>query len=132
MSRVGLAAALIIALGAPAHAQRQLTQNEIIGSIAGCMTETAPKDWKRLIFTLDQENPQRDNPGKTVSSHKAVAGKSAEGPARDIKPCRRPNWMNQAVQAFRETQDEKARLWTGITVTLERDGRYTINYRYPK
>jgi hypothetical protein len=60
-----------------------------------------------------------------------MAGKG-ESALRDFKPCRRPDWVSRAVQAFRESQDEKARGWVGITVTVEREGRYTINFRYPK
>ena len=106
------------------------SQEEIVGRIAECMRETAPKDWRQLAFTLDQEFPDPEKPGKVSASHKA-AGK-ADKALRDIKPCRRPDWVSRAVQAFRETQDEQASRWTGITVTLERDGKYTINFRYPK
>jgi hypothetical protein len=127
------AAVMVLAfLCMPSHAQIQVrvTQESIIGKIAECMSETAPKDWRQIVFTLDQETADRDNPGKQVASHKA-AGR-ADKVLREIKPCRRPDWVSRAVQAFRETQDEKARGWTGITVTLERDGHYAINYRYPK
>jgi hypothetical protein len=130
MTRTLPACALITMLCAPAHAQIEYDQEEVIARIAECMKETAPPDWKRLIFTLDQQFSSRDRPGKSTASHKAIAGN--DDSPRDIKPCRRPDWVSKAVQTFRETQDEKARLWTGITVMLERDGRYTINYRYPK
>ena len=127
------AAAMVLAfLCAPSQAQVQvqITQEALIGKIAQCMTETAPKDWREIVFTLDQESADPENPGKVVASHKA-AGK-ADKALREIKPCRRPDWVSRAVQTFRELQGEKERGWTGITVTLERDGRYTINYRYPK
>ncbi len=130
MTRFFPAAGLIVALGVPAHAQQQYTQEDVIAKVVECMRETAPKDWRQLVFTLDQETSDPENPGKTVASHQA-AGK-ADKALRTIKPCRRPDWVSKAVQAFRETQDEKARLWTGITVVLERDGHYSIDYRYPK
>lgn len=124
------AALLLAALCAPSYAQLQYSQEDIIGRIADCMKETAPKDWTRLTFKLDQDTADPENPGNVVASHKAVV--KGEKAAQDIKPCRRPDWVSRAVQTFRETQDEKARQWTGITVTLERNGRYMINYRYPK
>jgi hypothetical protein len=127
------AAAMVLAvLCVPSHGQVKvrITQDAIIGKVVECMSESAPRDWRQLVFTLDQESPDPENPGKAVASHKA-AGKADKAP-REIKPCRRPDWVSKAVQRFRELQDEKARLWTGITLTLERDGRYTINYRYPK
>jgi hypothetical protein len=123
-----LVASLLVGMaGAPAHAQRRYTQEEIVVRIAQCMMESAPQDWKRLIFTLDEKPGAR---GKATGSHQAVAG--SDGAPRDIKPCRRPDWVSKAVQTFRETQDEKASRWTGVTVTMERDGRFSINFRYPK
>jgi hypothetical protein len=122
-----LAIAIVGVTGFPAHAQRRYTQEEIVVRIGECMMESAPQDWKRLIFTLDEKSGGK---GKATGLHQAVAG--GNGAPREIKPCRRPDWVSRAVQTFRETQDEKARRWTGVTVTMERDGRYTINFRYPK
>jgi hypothetical protein len=130
MIRIFAASALMTALLAPAQAQTKYTPEEIVGRIAECMKETAPKDWQKLVFTLDQESADPESPGKVVASHKA-AGKADKAP-RDIKPCRRPDWVSKAVQAFRESQNEKERLWTGVTVTMERDGRYSATFRYPK
>ena len=115
---------------APAPAQSEFTQDDIIGKIVECMRETAPKDWRQMVFTLDQEFPDPENPGKVVTSQKAAS--NADKALHAIKPCRRPDWLTQAVQRFRELQDEKTREWTGITLVFERDGHYTINYRYPK
>ncbi|MEW6690811.1 MAG: hypothetical protein AB1452_17165, partial [Pseudomonadota bacterium] len=122
--RLLLVAAIVAMAGAPAQAQRRYTNEEIVGRIAECMKESAPEDWKRLIFTLDEKPGNR---GKVTGLHQAIAG-SANGAPREIKPCRRPDWVSRAVQTFRETQDEKARRWTGITLAIERDGRYTINF----
>ena len=131
----GKRCAVVIALAvlcAPSYGQVhvQITQETLIKKIVECMSETAPKDWRELVFTLDQESADPENPGKIVASHKA-AGK-AEKALHDIKPCRRPDWVSRAVQTFRELQDEKERRWTGITLTVLRDGRFTVNYRYPK
>jgi hypothetical protein len=126
-----LCAASLAASGAAAQAQVKYTPAEIVGRIAECMKESAPKDWKRLIFTLDQQSPDPENPGKIVASHKAVVGKADSAP-RDIKPCRRPDWVSRAVQTFRESQNEKERGWTGVTITMESDGRYSATFRYPK
>ena len=123
-------AAALAGLALQVQAQVKYSAEEIVGRVAECMKETAPKDWTRLIFTLDQQNADRDNPGKTTASHKAV-GKDGDAP-RDIKPCRRPDWVSKAVQSFRENQNAKERLWTGVTVTIERDGRFSATFRYPK
>ena len=127
-----VAAMVLAALCAPSHGQMQIriTQESLIKKIVECMNESAPKDWRELVFTLDQESADPENPGKVVASHKA-AGK-ADKALREIPPCRRPDWVSKAVQTFRELQDEKERSWTGITLVVQRDGRFTINYRYPK
>lgn len=130
MIKALLWAALVLAASAAAHAQRRYTQEEIVAKIAECMVENAPDDWQRLIFKLDQEPPGGGRKGKATIEHKVVPG-TADGAPRDLKPCR-PDYVPKAVNTFRETQDEKARRWTGITVTMERDGRYTVNFRYPK
>lgn len=126
-----LLAALALTAGATAQAQKRYTHEEIVGKIAECMSETAPEDWKRLIFRLDREASGAGKKGKVTVEYKVMAG-SADGAAREMKPCRRPDWVPRAVETFRETQDAKARSWTGVTVTMERDGRYTVTFRYPK
>jgi len=123
--------ALLAALAAPAQAQITYSPEEIAGRIAECMKESAPADWKKLIFTLEQQSPDPQNPGKITASHKVVAGRADSAP-RDMKPCRRPDWVSRAVQAFRESQSEKERLWTGVTVTIDSDGNYSATFRYPK
>jgi hypothetical protein len=123
--------ALLAALAAQAQAQITYSAEEIVGRIAECMKESAPADWKKLIFTLDQQTPDPENPGKTTASHKAVAGRADSAP-REIKPCRRPDWVPRAVQAFRESQNEKERGWTGVTVTMELEGKYSVTFRYAK
>ena len=130
MIKAVLLATLALAVSATAHAQRRYSQEEIIAKIAGCMLENAPEDWQRLTFRLDEEPPGGGRRGKITFEHQVVSG-TADSAPQDLKPCR-PQYVPSAVNTFRETQDEQARTWTGITVTLERDGRYSINYRYPK
>ena len=121
MTKSFLAAALALALGAPALAQTRYTQEEIVAKIGACMKENAPEDWQRMIFSMDE--------GK-APIHEVVAKSSGAKP-HALKPCR-ADYVPKAVNTFRESQDDKAKTWNGITVTIERDGRYSINYRYPK
>ena len=105
---------------APAHAQTRYTPEEIVVKIAACLSENAPQDWQRFIVTVEN--------GK--ATHKVVAGSPDSAP-KDTKPCR-PDYVAKAVNAFRETQDAKARAWTGVTVTIEKQGPYSVDFRYPK
>ena len=125
-----LSAMVALAASAAAHAQKPYSDKEIISSIAACMLENAPQDWQRLIFTLEEEAPTEDQKRTGTFEHKVVTSAPGSEP-QDLKPCR-PLYVPTAVNALRENQDAKARAWTGITITLERDGRYSINYRYPK
>lgn len=120
ITKACMAVGLIAALSLPAHAQRRYTQEEIVGKIAECMVENAPQDWQRLIFSVDK--------GK-AATHQVIAGNDSA--PKDLKPCR-PDYVPKAVNAFRESQDGREKTWTGVTVTMEKDGRFSINFRYPK
>src|SRR5262249_8548126 len=108
MTRILLAVLLVAS--APAHAQTRYTPEEIVGKIAACMVENAPQDWQRFIVTVE----------KGKATHKVVTG-SADSAPKDAKPCR-PDYVAKAVNAFRETQDAKGKTWTGVTVTMEKEG----------
>ena len=127
--KLGLAL-LALGLGGAANAQMRFTDAEIVGAIGKCLTENAPENWQTVIFTLDEVPAVEGKKASTVVDHKVVVG--AEGnPPKDVKPCR-PDYAAKAVYTFRENQDEKSRGWTGVTVTLHRDRRYSIAFRYPK
>ena len=123
-------AVLGLVVGGAACAQTRFTDAEIVGAIGKCLLENAPENWQAVIFTLDEVPAAAGKPATTVIEHKVIVG--AEGnPPQDVKPCR-PDYAAQASNTFRENQDEKSRGWTGVTVTLQRDRRYSIAYRYPK
>jgi hypothetical protein len=126
----GVFALLALAVGGAANAQTRFTDAEIVGAIGKCLQENAPENWQTVIFTLDQVPAAAGTSASTTIEHKVVVG-SESNPPQDVKPCR-PDFASQAANTFRENQDEKSRGWTGITVTLHRDRRYSIAYRYPK
>jgi hypothetical protein len=132
MKKIGIAALALLALaaGGAAIAQMRFTDAEIVGAIGKCMIENAPENWQTVIFTLDEVPAAAGKKASTTVSHKVVVG-SENSPPQDVKPCR-PDYAAKAANTFRENQDEKARGWTGVTVTLQRDRRYSIAYRYPK
>ena len=114
---ISAAAAMLCSL---AQAQTRYTPEQIVTKIAACMVENAPQDWQRFIVTVDR--------GK--STHKVVTGSPDSAP-KDAKPCR-ADYTAKAVNAFRETQDDKAKTWTAVVITMEKDGRYTVDFKYPK
>lgn len=123
-------ALLLAAAGGVANAQVRFTDAEIVGFIGKCLQENAPENWQTVIFTLDQVPAAAGRQASTTVSHKVVVG-SESSPPQDVKPCR-PDYATKAVETFRENQDVKSRGWTGVTVTLQKDRRYSIAFRYPK
>ena len=122
--------ALALAVGGGAHAQRRFADAEIVSLIGKCLNENAPENWQTLIFKLDRLPAVASGQPSVATEHQVIVG--AEGsPPQELKPCR-PDYVEKAVETFRESQEEKARGWTGVTITLNRDGRYSINFRYPK
>ena len=121
---------LAFTVSGAAGAQTRFTDAEIVGAIGRCLQENAPENWQTVIFTMDQIPAAGGKPATTITKHQVVVG--AEGnPPQDVKPCR-PDYAEKASYTFRENQDDKARTWTGVSVTLQRDRRYSIAYRYPK
>ncbi len=127
--KLGLAL-LALGLGAATNAQMRFTDAEIVGAIGKCLIENAPENWQTVIFTLDEVPAVPGKKASSTASHKMVVG-SENNPPQDVKPCR-PDYATKASYTFRENQDEKARSWTGVTVTLHKDRRYSIAFRYPK
>jgi hypothetical protein len=123
-------ALLALAPGGAANAQTRFTDAEVVGAIGKCLLENAPENWQTVIFTLDEGPAAAGAKSTATTSHKVVVG-TESSPPQDVKPCR-PDYAAKAVETLRENQDVKARSWTGVTVTLHRDRRYSIAYRYPK
>ncbi len=132
MKKIAIAVAALLALapGGGAMAQTRFTDAEIVGAIGKCLIEHAPENWQTVIFMLDQVPAAAGKKASATVSHKMVVG-SESNPPQDVKPCR-PDYAAKAVETFRENQDEKSRGWTGVTVTLHKDRRYSIAFRYPK
>ena len=128
--KAALFATLALAASGAAQAQLRYTDEQIVVAISNCLTENAPSDWQILTFTLDEAPAVAGRQKPAAGEHKVVVG-AESNPPQDLKPCR-PDYVPKAVNTFRENQDEKARRWTGITVTVHRDGRFSVTYRYPK
>jgi len=128
--KAGLLAILALSVSGAALAQRHFTNEEIVGLIGSCMAENAPDDWRTFIFRLDQGEPVAGKRPAPVVEHKVIAGAAGNAP-QDLKPCR-PDYVPKAVNTFRENQDEKGKRWTGIVLTIQRDGSFSVTYNYPK
>jgi hypothetical protein len=123
-----LLAVLALSIGGAAQAQRHFTNEEIVGLVGQCMAENAPDDWQTFIFKLQLAEAGSKKPPSV--EHKVITGAAGNAP-QDLKPCRE-DYIPKAVNTFRENQDEKARRWTGIVLTIQRDGKFSVNFEYPK
>ena len=128
--RAVLLAILALSVSSAAQAQRQFSNEEIVGLIGRCMAENAPDDWQTFIFKLEQGPDGAGKKKPALVEHKVIVGDAGSAP-QDLKPCR-PDYVPKAVNTFRENQDAKARRWTGIVVTIKRDGGFSVTYNYPK
>lgn len=125
-----LIASFALSPGGPAQAQMRFTNEEIVSLIGKCMAENAPENWQTFIFRLEQGPSAGGKRPAPVIEHKVVVG-AAGSPPQDLKPCR-PDYAPKAVNTFRENQDEKAKRWTGIVLTIQRDGKFSVTFNYPK
>ena len=128
--RAVLIAVFALSAAGAAYAQRHFTNEEIVGLIGQCMAENAPDDWQTLMFRLEQAPRGAGKENAPIIEHKVITGTAGSAP-QDLKPCR-PDFVPKAVNTFRENQDEKARRWTGIVITIRRDGAFSVTYDYPK
>ncbi len=128
--KLTLLAILAVAVSAAAHAQRRYSDQEIVSAISQCMIENAPENWLTLIFTLEPAPALAGKEQSAAVQHKVIVGAESSPPS-DLRPCR-PDYIQKAVNTFRENQDEKARGWTGITLTVHKDGRFSVTFHYPK
>ena len=125
-----LLAILALSVSSAVHAQRHFTNEEIVSLIGQCMAENAPEDWQALIFKMGQGPAVAGKLPAPVVEHKVVVG-AAGNPPQDLKPCR-PDYVPKAVNTFRENQDEKSRRWTGVVLTIQRNGGFGLTFNYPK
>ena len=128
--KVLLPAILALSSGGAAQAQRHFSNEEIVGLIGRCLAENAPDDWQSLSFKMKQTAPGAGKENSPIAEHTVITASAGSVP-QDLKPCR-PDYVPKAVNTFRENQDQKAKRWTGIEITIRRDGTFSVTYDYPK
>ncbi len=121
---------VLLAVSAASQAQRRYSNEEIMAAISRCLLENAPEGWQSVIFTLKPAPAAAGEHKPATVEHKVIVG-AADSAPKNLKPCR-PDYVPKAVNTFRENQEGKARDWTGITITVQRDGRYSLAFHYPE
>jgi len=99
---------------------------EVAQEIAKCMLETAPSDWQKLFMII--ELPEAGAPAGRV---RYMATRDFAPDPVAYTPCD-PQVPAKLLMEARETQATERRGWTGARLIISRDGRFDLNYDYPK
>ena len=120
---------LFLALG-PESAFAQsasLSETDAVARIAECIAQGAPADWQRLYMVIELTKPG-DETGRV-----RYLARRASAPDEPVAytPCdtRKPAMI--LIEA-RKHQAPERKGWTGARLTLHNDGKFELNYDYPK
>lgn len=122
-------AALAVAL-APALASAQQASPEerkAVAAIAKCLAEGLPRQWQRVLMIVHLPSPG----AQTGDVQYLVAPAGAGGQLEPFTPCdvKRPTRL---LLDLRQRLPAARRGWTSARLALEPDGRFALNYGYPK
>jgi len=99
---------------------------EVAQEIAKCMLQTAPNDWQKLFMII--ELPEANAPSGRV---RYMASRDFAPDPEAYTPCD-PQVPAKLLMDARESQAAERRGWTGARFVISRDGRFDLNYDYPK
>ena len=119
-----LLAALLPATGFGQTASK--TETETAAEIAQCMAQTAPDDWQQLYMVI--ELPEAGAPAGRV---RYLAMRLTTAVPEPYVPCD-PKKPAQLLMESRADQSAERRGWTGARLVIHRNGRFDLNYDYPK
>ena len=104
-----------------------LAETEAVARIAECIVQGAPDDWQRLYVVIDLAKP-----GDETGQVRYLATRaSAPGEPVAYTPCdtRKPAII---LLDARKRQTPERKGWIGARLTLHEDGKFELNYDYPK
>jgi hypothetical protein len=125
-----LTALLAVALAAPGALLAQTASAEetkAVTEIVECLLEGLPEDWVRAEMKIELAQPGADT-GDVL--YMVARGDSADK-LQAFTPCdvRKPA---RAMLELRKTLPMERRPWIAATLLLQRDGKFGLNYDYPK
>ena len=104
-----------------------IAETDAVARIAECLAQGPPPDWRRLYMVI--ELPQ---PGAETGEVRYLAAR-ASAPTAPVAytPCdtRKPAMI--LIEA-RKRQAPERKGWTGARLVLHDDGKFELNYDYPK
>ena len=120
---------LLLAL-APAGAFAQSAspaEMEAVARMAECLVQGAPDGWQHIYMVIDLPEP-----GATSGKVRYLAARSPAGDQRiEYTPCDVGRPADILIES-RAKQPPERRGWTGARLTLHANGKFELNYDYPK
>ena len=123
-----LTALLLLAASGPALAQEaSLEESRAVTSIVECLLEGVPEQWQRVKMIVALPEPRAETGKVEYLVSTTPEGEDFEA----FQPCdlRRPP---RTLLDFRNTQETAKQGWIGALLLLQRDGRFALNYDFPK
>ena len=119
-----------LALAAPACALAQEAskhETQVVQSVVECLAAGLPEDWTRAEMIVELAKPG----ASTGDVQYLVARKDSEDKLEPFTPCdfRKPA---RTLLETRKTQPRAKRGWTKASLVLQLDGKFALNYEYPK
>jgi len=118
--------ALLAPPGAPAQ-EASKDETQIVQSVVECLAAGLPEDWARAEMVVELAKP-----GATTGDVQyLVARKDSEDKLEPFTPCD----IRKAARTLLETrksQPAAKRGWTVARLVLQRDGKFSLNYEYPR
>lgn len=104
-----------------------IAETNAVARIAECLVQGAPNDWQRLYMVIELEKP-----GDATGNVRYLAMRLLD-PDHPVAytPCdiRKPALV--LIEA-RKSQAPERQGWTGARLVLHDDGKFELNYDYPK
>jgi hypothetical protein len=120
-------ALIILAALAPSFALPQAastSETAIVASIAQCLVQGAPQGWQRLYMVVELKEPLAQ-----TGDVRYVAERDGEREA--YVPCDVREPARLLIEARKEQGPERSG-WTGARLIIQSDGKFQLNYDYPK
>lgn len=120
--------AVTLALPALAYAQTASEkETAAVQSMLECLVQGLPEDWRRAEMMVELAKPGAD----TGDVEYTVVRSGAQDKPEAFTPCdvRKPP---RTLLDARKSQAPARRGWTRARLVLQSDGKFEINYEYPK
>jgi hypothetical protein len=127
MKHLAIMLSLALAAGGAFAQSASLAETEAVARVAECIVEGAPDDWQRLYMVIDLAQPG-DETGKV---RYLATRASAPGENVAYTPCDTRKPATILLEA-RKRQTPERKGWIGARLTLHDNGKFELNYDYPK